>query len=115
MKAENFRKGKSAENDTAQFLVNQGYSIIERNFRKRTGEIDIIALKGDKIYFIEVKFRSYNLVSALEIITPAKQERMRKTAEIYLQNNVSYRGHSVSFCLSIINQKREVVFYDDLF
>ena len=115
MKAENIRKGKSAEDDTALFLEKNGYAVIARNFRTRTGEIDIIALKGDTIYFIEVKYRSYNLVSPLEMMTPAKQEKMRNTAEIYLQKNVSYCGHSVSFCLSIINQKREVVFYDHLF
>jgi len=47
--------GELGENIATRFLVKHGYSIIERNYTKKWGEIDIIAEKHNKLYFIEVK------------------------------------------------------------
>lgn len=47
--------GSAGEKVVAQYLTESGYSIIVQNYRKRYGEIDIIAKKNDKIHFIEVK------------------------------------------------------------
>ena len=57
MQANNERaaKGKLGEDFTADYLVNNGYDIITRNYRKPCGEIDIVALKGDILVFVEVK------------------------------------------------------------
>lgn len=48
------------ENAACEYLILKGYSILERNFRKGYGEIDIIATKDDVLVFIEVKTRSSN-------------------------------------------------------
>ncbi len=50
--------GKLAEEMAAKFLENNGYNVIERNFRTRFGEIDIVATEGDTLVFVEVRFRS---------------------------------------------------------
>ena len=47
--------GEIGENIAVKFLVKHGFSIINRNYTKKWGEIDIVAEKGNKLYFIEVK------------------------------------------------------------
>lgn len=47
--------GEIGENISVKFLMKQGFSIIERNYTKKWGEIDIVATKEDKLHFIEVK------------------------------------------------------------
>jgi Holliday junction resolvase-like predicted endonuclease len=49
------KTGEIGENIAAKFLVKQGFSIKDRNYTKKWGEIDIVAEKDNKIYFIEVK------------------------------------------------------------
>ena len=53
--------GEIGENIAVKFLVKRGFSVQERNYTKKWGEIDIIAEKANKIYFIEVKSVSRNL------------------------------------------------------
>ncbi|MCI4462710.1 MAG: YraN family protein [Caldisericum sp.] len=50
--------GKEGEDIGARYLQNNGFKIVERNFRTPFGEIDIIARKGKKLYFVEVKTRT---------------------------------------------------------
>lgn len=74
-----------------QFLRKKGYKIIERNFRKRYGEIDIIALDestgtglNQTLVFIEVKTKSnFNYGQPFESITPWKLRSVIKTAQFY--------------------------------
>ena len=49
--------GRRAEKAAATYLEMRGYQIIERNWRRPRCEIDIVAKKGDVIYFVEVKYR----------------------------------------------------------
>lgn len=68
-----------------KYLKNKGFVVIERGFRCKLGEIDIIASKKHEFYFIEVKTRwSDNYGNPLESITPAKQKQVIKTAKFYL-------------------------------
>ncbi len=52
--------GADKEQLAARYLVDNGYTVLERNFRNKTGEIDIIAKKDNYIVFVEVKYRSNN-------------------------------------------------------
>ena len=79
--------GDIGENFAADLLTNSGYKVIERNYRTKAGEIDIIATKDGVLHFIEVKTRNgdqYGYPS--EAVTQTKQQRIRKCAEAYLQN-----------------------------
>ena len=77
--------GKIGEEFAANLLELQGYRILERNFRCRTGEIDLIAEKDGEISFVEVKTRrSARFGRPAEAVSTEKQRRMRKTAEFYL-------------------------------
>ncbi|MEK7596344.1 MAG: YraN family protein [Patescibacteria group bacterium] len=62
-KTEKQKIGEIGENIAVKHLVKQGYKILDRNFRKPWGEIDIIAKKNDILYFVEVKSVSYETVS----------------------------------------------------
>ncbi|MEO2068489.1 MAG: YraN family protein [Desulfurobacteriaceae bacterium] len=87
-------KGKWGEEVASQHLLAKGYDIIRRNFRSSYGEIDIIAFeKSTKtLIFVEVRLRKKgSLVTPLESIDWKKQERLKKTAEIFLTKfNLDY-------------------------
>ena len=76
--------GSFYEKKAVEFLKLIGYRILERNFRSRFGEIDIIAKDKGCTVFIEVKARSRDyLVSGKEAVTAQKIEKLRKTALYY--------------------------------
>ena len=78
--------GRRGEEIAAERLASQGYRIIERNFRTREGEVDLIAWEGQLLAFIEVKSRrgrAYGLPE--ESITATKSERLIAVAHAYMQ------------------------------
>jgi len=80
--------GNFGEDFTVNYLKKQGYKIIERNYHSRFGEIDIIAANKKVIAFVEVKARGEkSLYTPREAVDFSKQQKCRKTAEIYLVNN----------------------------
>lgn len=77
--------GQNGEKIAADFLQGRGYTILVRNYRRRTGEIDIIAREGEMLVFIEVKTRSGKAYgSPAAAITPRKQRQISRTAQYYL-------------------------------
>lgn len=81
----NRRMGDIEEIRAVDFLENNGYEIIERNFRCKFGEIDIIAKDEKYLVFVEVKYRSSMLYgSPAEAISLKKQRRIYKVAQLYI-------------------------------
>lgn len=80
------KKGATAEEYAASYLLDQGYEIIDRNWRCRSGELDIVARKDDVIVFIEVRSRSGSsrYGTPAESVNAHKINQVRKTAEVYL-------------------------------
>lgn len=77
--------GDKGEDIACDFLKKQGYKILERNFRIRGGEIDIVAKDKNYLVFVEVKTRySYDYGLPVESITPWKIKYLLKTAQFYL-------------------------------
>jgi putative endonuclease len=77
--------GKAGEEAAVQFLCQQGYQILERNFRCRLGEIDLIARDGRTLAFIEVKTRrSQRFGPAAAAVTLEKQRHLIKASQVYL-------------------------------
>lgn len=100
----NRKKGDIAEKRAIDFLQHKGYSIIETNYQKRCGEIDIIAKKESYIVFVEVKYRK-NIAKGYprEAVCLKKQEKIKKTALYYIQEN-SLDSFDFSFdVIEIIN------------
>lgn len=78
--------GRSGEDLAAQHLVQQGYTILERNYRLRIGEVDIIARDEEYLVFIEVKTRrSKRFGSPFEAVDIRKQQQIIRIASAYLQ------------------------------
>jgi putative endonuclease len=77
--------GAQAEELAAAFLAGQGLAIVGRNFRRRRGEIDIVARDGDTLVFVEVRLRrNTRFGGAAESITAAKKARLVAAAGLYL-------------------------------
>lgn len=77
--------GKNGEDMAVEYLLKNGYKVIERNFYCKTGEIDIIALKDEYLVFIEVKTRSSKQYgNPSEAVTKSKLEHLYKTARYYV-------------------------------
>lgn len=80
------RIGKAGEIHAECMFVRKGYQVLKRNFHSRYGEIDMIVCNNEYIVFVEVKTRSLGYwVSPLESVTVAKQQKIIKTALLYLQ------------------------------
>lgn len=81
----NRQKGTLYEEKAKEYLLQKGYQILEQNFRIQSGEIDIIAMEGEILCFIEVKYRTTNAYGTpLEAVDFHKQTQIRKTAKYYL-------------------------------
>ena len=78
-------EGMQGEALVARYLRERGYRLAAPGYCSRYGEIDLIAWDGDVLCFVEVKTRT-NLDIALprEYVTPQKQNKLRKTARMYL-------------------------------
>jgi putative endonuclease len=77
--------GARAEDLAAAFLAQRRLKIVERNWKCRRGEIDIVARDGDVLVFVEVRLRRHrNFGGAAESITAKKRVRMVAAADHYL-------------------------------
>lgn len=82
------RSGWIAERRAEAFLRAEGLRLVQRNFRKPYGEIDLIARDGDELVFVEVRKRSHmGFADGAESIDRRKQRRLLRTAEAFLQQS----------------------------
>jgi len=85
--------GKLGEDIICKYLENKGFLIEERNFLKKWGEIDVIALKEEKVHFIEVKsvscenLEDISFYDPLEKVDRNKRKRLGRVIETYLLEN----------------------------
>lgn len=78
-------QGAAAEQAAASFLQEQGLRWLQSNFSCKLGEIDLIMQDREQLVFVEVRFRSNDRYGgAAASVTPAKQLKIRRTAQIYL-------------------------------
>ena len=76
--------GKRGEDIANEYLLTRGYEVIERNWRCRAGEIDIVARQGQSLVVVEVKARSsLSAGHPFEAITAAKLARLRSLAGLW--------------------------------
>ena len=112
--------GRIGEKKAAKFLRKKGYKILERNYTNKIGEVDLIALYGDLLVFIEVKTRS-NIIygNPADAVDYNKQRKYVLMAEGYLMINPSYRDKCVRFDVievlnGEINHIESAFFADDV-
>jgi putative endonuclease len=89
--------GRSGEDRAADWYARRGYQIVERNWRSRIGEIDLICARDDILVFSEVKTRcSDRLGAPAEAVTRVKQLRLRRLAGEYISRHTC-GGHQPRF------------------
>jgi putative endonuclease len=92
------RQGHDAEQQACEHLQAQGLRLLERNYRSRFGEIDLIMRHANTLVFVEVRYRrSTRFGSPAETVDTRKQARIRATAEHYLQQHPQHTGVSCRF------------------
>lgn len=80
--------GSRYEEMAAEFLKKQGCRILEKNYRTRSGEIDLILMDGRYLVFAEVKYRKNSRMgTALEAVDRRKQQIIRRVAGEYLHRH----------------------------
>lgn len=82
----NLKLGKIGEDKACEYLVEKGWKIIERNFRRKFGELDIVVKKGRILVFVEVKTmteESFSVLKPEDQMTKAKISKFKKIAQYY--------------------------------
>ena len=101
-------KGRSGEDRAASHLQSLGYTIITRNFHIRGGEIDIVALDGDILVFVEVRWRTDDLGE--ESVGPHKVSAIRKAVQVYRTEMADERDYR---CDLIVLSPQELRHHQD--
>lgn len=84
--------GQGAETAVEEHLASSGYNILDRNWKTKICEIDIVAQKGDVTYFVEVKYRGgAGQGAGFEYIGPSKMKQISFAARVWCQNH-DYEG-----------------------
>lgn len=83
--------GRAAEDHVRSVLQGERYRLVERNFRCKGGEIDLVMLTGDELVFVEVRYRAGDAFGdGGESVDRYKQRRLRIAAETWLQKNPDF-------------------------
>lgn len=103
--ANNIKKGLLGESEAVKYLISKGYEIMDRNYRTKIGEIDIIAMKSRILVFVEVKTRTNtNYGYPYEAVTRTKQGKIIKSSFVYIKhksfNNYQLRYDIIEVYLS---------------
>lgn len=114
MKMNRKQLGAEGEERASRYLQEQGYIIVQRNWRCSSGELDIIARNEQQLVFVEVRTRTVyaqgeginRYGSVLEAITPRKQMQLRRLAEIYLYQ-AKLRNISLRFDVVLVERSGE--------
>lgn len=101
--------GTAYESQAAEYLEKKGYHILERNYRCRQGEIDLIAMDGSYLVFVEVKYRSGRSKGhPAEAVNIKKQRRIIRTAGYYCYEHRIPEDHPSRFdVVSILEGETE--------
>lgn len=109
-------KGDFGEETACKYIKKNGYKILGKNFRTKFGEIDLIGIDNDTICFIEVKARSSSDYGSPEqFVTKRKQERLWKTASIYINKNTLEFGNYRFDVISVDLENEEIEIFKNAF
>jgi putative endonuclease len=108
--------GRIGEDIAARFLENKGFRIIQKNYLKPWGEIDIIAEKGNCVRFVEVKTVSSESIEDFsreisnyrpeEQVHPKKLEKIARTAELYMDSKQDKRDFQIDAVAVFLDQRQ---------
>jgi putative endonuclease len=103
------KAGRQGEELAARALEKAGLNIIARNVRSPYGEIDLIALEGEVVVFVEVKsWRSFGMEDLRDSVGKKKQSRIIETAKDFLAKHAEFDGFSIRFDVVFIGPQKVV-------
>ena len=108
------QKGRRGETFAALALQLKGYRILERRYKTKLGEIDLIARRGDVVAIVEVKARK-TLTEAMDAITPTAMRRIEAAADLYASKIPDYTKVSIRFDLIAILPKKWPQHVEEIF
>ncbi len=94
-----------------QYLTQNGYTIIKKNFSIRGGEVDIIAIKKEVLAFTEVKTRENIYFNTSEVVNYSKQKKIITTAKVFLSQNNNYSDKVLRFDIALVEGSNKKVTY----
>ena len=98
--------GNAGEQKASDYLVSKGYAILGRNWRTKTGEIDIIALKDETLVFIEVKSLPNGTNELLQTeLNRGKLQRIVKTSKRFLLNHRQYSNSYIRYDVIVLDMQ----------
>jgi putative endonuclease len=99
------RTGKGGEEVAAQFLERKGFKVVEMNYRKKWGEIDIVAVKDGVVRFVEVKTvsRESETYRPEELLHISKLRKVARTAALYMEAHRDDREYQIDAVTVIMN------------
>ncbi len=109
-----YAKGREGEARAAEMLQRRGYTILNRRFRSPAGEIDLVALNGCHLAFVEVKARRY-LCDAAYSVTARQQRRIADAAGYWLQSFPDHLDKDMSFDAVLIGSHGQSEHIQDAF
>lgn len=102
--------GAAGEALAADWYVDHGYVVLDRNWRRREGEIDLVLARGSEVVFCEVKTRTSTAFGApVEAITPTKQVRIRRLAAAWLRESPRHWAQVRFDVASVLRAELEVI------
>lgn len=100
------KTGIQGENRASLFLTNDGFVIIKRNFRRQSGEIDIIAKHDNTLIFIEVKTTNVYSRDVLEYsVNYRKRKKIIATSRYFLKENPEYEEYNIQYDIIFVSQQ----------
>lgn len=109
-----YRRGHRGEWIAAAALMLKGYRIVERRYRTRLGEIDLIARRGDLVLIVEVKVRA-TLAQAIDAIARQSERRIEAAADLWLARQPDFSRLSVRFDMVAVLPRRWPVHVPNVF
>lgn len=99
--------GRGGEEVAAQFLERKGYRIIDKNYREKWGEIDIVAEKDNVVHFVEVKAVSRESMDYRpeELVHSTKLAKVARTAQLYMETKRDTREFQIDAIAVIMDMR----------
>ena len=98
--------GQNGEERATQYLLEKGYEIIERNYKTKSGEIDIIAKKAETVVFVEVKTLPQATPDMLSsVLNQQKLKRILKTSKRFLLNHRQYSNSYIRYDVIVLDMQ----------
>jgi putative endonuclease len=117
-KQENKEIGRIGEDIATKFLQNKGFSVVVRNYRKKFGEVDIIARKAKSIRFIEVKSVRISVSADVtrekggyrpeELVHPAKLRKIARVADVYMADQPEDLEYQIDVVAVFVDVNRRI-------